>query len=140
MTGKQRMLTTLRHEQPDRVPHFEVMFELEQEAFGLSFPERTAWVEATPDEKDRMIDRCMEIYVRIVETYRWDALAVFWPWSDPDGVRAAKKTFGESILVGSIVGDTVFSIENTDDWTAFAVDLHEHPARAGPREDDPGLP
>jgi hypothetical protein len=43
MTGKQRFLKTLRFEQPDRLPHFEAMFELEGEAFGLQFPDRHSW-------------------------------------------------------------------------------------------------
>ena len=129
MTGKERMLKTLRFEEPDRPPHFEVMFELEREAFGLRFPDRTAWGGCTPSEKDRMIGVCMEVYTRIVERYQWDALAVYWPWSDPDGVRAAKRTFGDEILIGSIVGDTTWSIENMSDWMRFALDLVEHPER-----------
>ncbi len=121
------MLKTLRFEEPDRPPHFEVMFELEQEAFGLSFPAREAWAYCSPGEKDRMIGQCMEIYQKIVERYRWDALAVFWPWSDPDGVVAAKKTFGDEILIGSICGNSVWSLGNIEDWGQFAVDLYEHP-------------
>ena len=127
MTGKERMLKTLRFEEPDRPPHFEIMFELENEAFGLQFPDRRLWEGCAAAEKERMIDICMEIYVRIVDRYQWDALAVYWPWSDPDGVVAAKKTFGEKILIGSIVGDTVWSIEHMPDWTQFAVDLVERP-------------
>ena len=129
MTGKERMLKALSFREPDRPPHFEVMFELEHEAFGLRFPDRTAWQGCTEVEKERMIDTCMEVYVRIVEQYQWDALAVFWPWSDPDGVVAAKTTFGERILIGSIVGGTTWSIEHMDDWTQFAVDLVERPDR-----------
>ncbi len=129
MTGKERMLKTLRFEEPDRPPHFEIMFELEHEAFGMRFPERTRWPEATGAEKQRMIAQCMRIYERIVERYRWDALAVFWPWSDPDGVVAAKRTFGDDILIGSIVGRTTWAIENVDDWMQFAADLAEHPER-----------
>ena len=127
MTGKQRMLKTLRFEEPDRPPHFEVMFELEKEAFGLEFPDRRAWGSCTAAEKERMIGRCMTIYAKIVERYRWDALAVFWPWSDPDGVRAAKRTFGDEILIGSIVGGTIWSIEGMQDWEQFALDLAERP-------------
>ena len=129
MTGKERMLQALRFEEPDRPPHFEVMFELEEEAFGLKFPDRRLWDTCTPSEKEAMIDRCMEIYARIVERFHWDALAVFWPWSDPDGVIAARKTFGESILIGSIVGGTTWSIEHMEDWVQFSVDLKEHPER-----------
>ncbi|MDD5704999.1 MAG: uroporphyrinogen decarboxylase family protein [Kiritimatiellae bacterium] len=121
------MLKTLRFEQPDHPPHFEVMFELEHEAFGLRFPDRNIWGTCTASEKERLIGQCMEIYARIVERYQWDALAVFWPWSDPDGVVAARKTFGESILIGGLVGGTVWSIENVRDWTEFSVDMMERP-------------
>ena len=76
MTGKERFLKTLRFEEPDRPPHFESMFELEYEAFGLRFPERTAWEGCRPREKERMIAACIEIYARIVDAYAWDALAV----------------------------------------------------------------
>ena len=129
MTGRERMLKTLRFEEPDRPPHFEVMFELERDAFGLEFPDRHAWNGCSRTEKERMIGRCMEIYARIVERYQWDALAVFWPWSDPEGVVAAKRTFGESILIGSIVGNTAWSIESITDWMQFSLDLVEHPER-----------
>jgi len=129
MTGKERMLKALRFEEPDRPPHFEIMFELEREAFGLSFPDRASWKGCTRQEKDRQIGRCMEIYQRIVARYAWDALAVFWPWSDPDGVRAAKRTFGDDILIGSIVGGTTWSIEGMTDWMQFSEDLIEHPDR-----------
>lgn len=127
MNGRERMLKTLAFEEPDRPPHFEVMFELEKEAFGLEFPDRNAWNGCSRAEKDRMIGQCMEIYERIIERYQWDALAVYWPWSDADGVRAAKATFKDDILVGSIVGDSIWSIESITDWTQFAVDLMDHP-------------
>lgn len=127
MTGKERMLKTLRFEEPDRPPHFEVMFELEYEAFGMRFPDRNSWAGINRVEKDRKIAECMAIYERIVERFGWDALAVFWPWSDPDGVVAAKATFGDDILIGSVVGGSIWSIESITDWVQFSVDLMEHP-------------
>ena len=127
MTGKDRLLAALRFQQPDRPPHFEVMFELEREAFGLAFPPRTAWEGCTTAQKDRMVRRCVEIYERIVERYAWDGLAVYWPWSDPDGVAAAKRAFGERILVGGIVGDSTWSIDHIKDWEAFSLALAERP-------------
>lgn len=127
MTGKQRILKTLRFEEPDRPPHFEIMFQLEKEAFGLEFPDWNSWEGCTVAEKERKIGQCMEIYQKIVERYQWDALAVYYPWSDPDGVRAAKATFGDEILIGSIVGGTIWSIEGMQDWEQFAMDLAERP-------------
>ena len=38
MTGRERMLKALNFEETDRVPHFEIMFELEKEAFDMQFP------------------------------------------------------------------------------------------------------
>lgn len=127
MTGKERILKTLKFEQPDRPPHFEIMFELEMEAFGMRFPDRTSWGSASAKEKDTMVGTCMAIYQKIVERYKWDGLAVYWPWSDPQGVIAAKKTFGEEILIGSIVGGSVWSIEGMEDWMQFSLDLVERP-------------
>lgn len=129
MTGKERVLKTLHFEEPDRPPHFESMFELEYEAFGLRFPERTRWLECTRAQKDRMIADCIEIYERIVETYQWDALAVYWPWADPDGVAAAKLAFGERVGIGGMVGGGVWAIESVTDWKQFASDLLEAPER-----------
>lgn len=129
MTSKERILKTLRFEEPDRPPHFEIMFQLEREAFGLAFPDPGAWRSCSRTGKDRLISQCMGIYEKIVSCYQWDALAVFCPWSDPDGVRAAKRTFGDDILIGSIVGNTTWSIENMPDWMQFSLDLAEHPER-----------
>ena len=123
MTGRERMLAALSFQETDRPPHFEIMFQLEYEAFGLHFPEWNEWTSATGATKDRLIGRCMEIYQRIVERYKWDALAVYFPWGDPDGIRAARNTFGTNILIGGIIGDTTWAIENIKDWMAFATDL-----------------
>jgi uroporphyrinogen decarboxylase len=129
MTGRDRMRTTLRLQMPDRPPHFEPMFELEREAFGLSFPDRSSWAGMTPKEKEAAVARCMEIYARIVERFEWDALMVYWPWSDPDGVRAAARCLGDRVLVGGVVGAGVWSIEVIKDWPQFAQDLFDAPEK-----------
>ena len=129
MTGKERFLMALRFEQPDRPPHFESMFELEYEAFGRRFPARDTWAGMTAGAKSRAVGQCIAIYERIVERFQWDALAVYWPWGDPDGVRAAKAAFGDAIAIGGMVGGGVLSIEGTTDWMEFAVALAETPRR-----------
>ena len=123
MTGKERMLKTLRFEEPDRPPHFESMFEIEHEAFGLNFPDRRSWAGMSARDKAAAIDTCVTIYGRILERFAWDALLVYWPWSDPDGVRAAVAAFGSTHLVGGVVGGGVWALEAVRDWEQFAVDL-----------------
>lgn len=127
MTGKQRFLQTMRFEQPDRPPHFESMFELEHEAFGMRFPDRNSWAGMGASPKNAAVGLCMTIYEKIVERFKWDALAVYWPWSDPDGISAAKRTFGEDLAIGGIIGHTVWSIESISDWVKFSTDLMENP-------------
>jgi uroporphyrinogen decarboxylase len=127
MTGRERMLATLRFAEPDRPPHFETMFELAEEAFGRPFPAWHEWRDCTAPRKRELLAQCMGLYQQIVERYQWDALAVYFPWSDPDGVRAAKATFGDRILIGSIVGGCCWAIEAVHDWTEFAVTLAERP-------------
>jgi len=127
MTGRERMLKALNFEETDRIPHFEIMFELEKEAFDMQFPSSDTWGKCSSVEKAQQVTHCMDIYEKIVERYKWDALAVFYPWSDPDGVVAAKKTFGNDILIGSIVGNTIWSIESITDWVDFSVNLMDNP-------------
>ena len=125
MTGKQRFLKTLRFEPTDRPPHFESMFELEREAFGLRFPDRNSW-DCSGVERKNKIAVCLEIYERIVARYQWDALLVYWPWGAPDGVQAAKHAFGEQIAVGGVVGGALWCIDQITDWERFALDMAEH--------------
>lgn len=123
--GRERMLATLAHRPTDRPPHFESMFELEHEAFGLRFPDRRSWAGMDAQTKERAIAGCMDIYAQVIEEFRWDALSVYWPWGDPDGVRAAKRAFGDRILVGGMVGGAVWAIETISDWEGFAIRLAE---------------
>lgn len=126
-TGRERMLATLAHRPTDRPPHFESMFELEHEAFGLRFPDRGAWAGMGASAKAEAIARCIDIYARIIEEFSWDALCVYWPWGDPDGVRAARRAFGERILVGGMCGGAVWSLETIHDWEGFSVRLADDP-------------
>jgi uroporphyrinogen decarboxylase len=125
MTGKERFFEALAFRETDRPPHYESMFELEYEAFGLRFPDRKLWNGVGANEKDRMIGQCMEIYQRIVERFEWDALMVYWPWGDPDGIIAAKQTFGDSIAIGGVVGGALWAIDTISDWDEFSINLVE---------------
>jgi uroporphyrinogen decarboxylase len=121
------MIQTLLFAPVDRIAHFESMFELENEAFGLTFPPQEQWVSYAPQEKERMLDHTMDIYDRIIHTFNWDALAVFNPWEDSAAVAAAVRRFGRDIFVGGMCGHSVLSIESIDDWERFSINLYENP-------------
>ena len=115
----------MRFEKTDRVPHFESVFQLEQEVFGMSLPWHAYTNAATRGEREAAIATCMPVYEKIVERYAWDALAVWFPWGDPDAIVAAKKTFGDDIAVGGMVGGGLWAIEIIHDWMDFATKLAE---------------
>jgi len=126
MTGKQRFETALRFEEGDRPPHFESVYQLEQETFGLSLPWGDYKNAKTRDERLSAIAKAMPIYEKIVERFKWDALAVWFPWGDPDAIVTAKKAFGDDIAVGGMVGGGLWAIEIIHDWVDFSTKLYEH--------------
>jgi hypothetical protein len=79
MTGRERIAAALAFEEPDRPPCFEQMFELTQEAFGLSFPSPEELGAAAGILRETLFARCAEIYKRTVETFGWDAVLVWRP-------------------------------------------------------------
>jgi hypothetical protein len=124
MTGRERMLKALRFEQPDRPPHFEMVFELTDEAFGRRHPKYDGVSGAA---KERLLEQTMDIYQRVVERYGWDALMTLNPPQDADAVAAAKRRFGRDLLVGGIVWRGIWSIDIIKDWDKFSEDLFDRP-------------
>ena len=95
MTGKERMLKTLRFEEPDRRRISRSCSSSSRRRSGCAFP-TGAWDGCTPAGKDRMIGDMhgdLRADRRALPVGR--AGRVYWPWSDPDGVVAAKRTFGD---------------------------------------------
>ena len=127
MTGRERIETTLRFEQPDRPPHFEIQFSLAREAFGINFPPGDEIKEAVGARKDQLLGQCMDVYEKVVDRFGWDAILVLPPPQDPDGIAAAQKRFGDELFVGGIVWDGIWSIGAVKDWDQFALDLFDHP-------------
>ncbi|MHC4563716.1 MAG: uroporphyrinogen decarboxylase family protein [Planctomycetota bacterium] len=139
MTGRERMLMTLRFEEPDRPPQWVTLFDLTEEAFGVRFPDVSDWETFSAAKRAALLDECMPIYRMIVDRYKWDALAVWCPWCDPDAVAAAKKEFGDEIMIGTMWGPNIWSIDYISafhDWMQFSVDLVENPAALHDRAEE----
>ncbi len=126
------MQMALRFAQPDRPPHWVSLFAPVREAFGRDFPDLSDWDTHSAAARARLLDECMAIYRLIIDRYQWDALAVWCPWCEPEAVAAAKRAFGDEIMVGTMCGSNVWSIDYISafsDWMQFSVDLAENPAR-----------
>src|SRR5690554_3994991 len=116
MNSRQRMEATLSFKPTDKVAHFESMFELEKEAFNMSFPSQESWHSCPKEKKERHLHRCMEIYKRIIDEYQWDALALYNPWESVEAVKMGVEMFGSHLFIGGMCGHSVHSIESVTDW------------------------
>lgn len=126
-------MKTIRFEQPDRPPHFEQIFDLYDEAFGMSMPTEKQMLQAAGAEREKLFGRCADVYAKIIETYRWDALLVWNPVMDTnllcEFIPFIKRRWGDDIPVGSYVWGAVICIDTVKDYMQFSIDLYEDPKK-----------
>ncbi len=129
MLERERLHCVMNGRIPDKVPHFELVFQIPEEAFGLSWPTREEVAAASPKERERAYERWFDINERIMERYKWAAIAA--PL-DFFGVRKgmladAKKRLGDRVMVYDWNGDGVFWLMDGDDMMDFSVRMYEQP-------------
>ncbi len=130
-TQKQRMQTLLDGGVPVVPPHFELVFQLEKEVFGMDL--ETIKKQTYPDSITRTeaiqqfnIDLC----THLVNHYDWAAVPALCYAEDVDVVRAItrmKEALGQHALVFSFNGDGVFWMPTGDQIMDFTVMLFERP-------------
>lgn len=134
MNQRQRFETAFNFTQPDRAPHFEQIFELEEEAFGLSFPTEEELNESTGDKRKRLFEKCAIIYSKIIERFKWDAIVVWRPASVYTDIRYEfikflKQYLGKDIPIGGFIWEAAISIDTVKDYMQFSIDLIENRKR-----------
>lgn len=126
-------MKTIRFEEPDRPPHFEQIFDLYDEAFGMSMPTEKEMLQATGAERKKLFGRCADVYAKIIEAYRWDALLIWNPVMDTDllceFIPFIKRRLGDDIPLGSYVWWAVICIDTVKDYMQFSIDLYEDPKK-----------
>lgn len=119
ITNKQRLETVLRGEGPDTPPHFELVFQLEHEAFGIDFDQFGDPAKASPEERERLAALRIEMAARLVEDYGWAAVE--------GDIPALKKALGDKALVYGFNGSGTFWLMDGSDMMDFVVRLFEQP-------------
>jgi uroporphyrinogen decarboxylase len=118
-TNKSRLESLLRGEIPDVPPHFELAFQLEQEAFGIKYASREELEKASPEERKRDAALHLEVSERLVDLYGWAAV-----YGD---IAALQRAVGDRALVYSFNGEGTFWLMPGDDLMDFVVRLFEKP-------------
>ena len=116
MTGPQRLRAILEGGSPDYPPHWELLFDIEEEFFGME-----------PGEEETIPAgwaRKFRVYERLVEEYDWAAVPGGY---DPEQLGLGKSMIGDRALVAGYEGDGVFWMPSGGDIMDFVVRLFEKP-------------
>ncbi|MEK7398008.1 MAG: uroporphyrinogen decarboxylase family protein [Candidatus Poribacteria bacterium] len=134
MTHKERFIATLKH-QPitGRVPHFELVFYLTQEAFGRPHPSHrnySNWGQMTESERQTEREDCADLYIKTAERFEHDAIFLHPnPGSEEESMKLIdvirEKTGDEHFLM--MHGDATYSIPAGSHMTDWVVRLIENP-------------
>jgi uroporphyrinogen decarboxylase len=131
-----RFMDAISFKPVSRPPHFEQIFDLSEEAFGVCMPSEREMQAASAEVRKILFEKLAEIYARIIDRFKWDALLIWNPVIDYDLLyefipflkRYLRAYFGEQIPVGSYVWWAVHCIDTVKDYMQFSVDLYENPA------------
>ena len=133
MTHKQRFITALTRGIPDRVPTFELEFQLEQEMFGETFDYSRITAEAmshcSSKERDKTLhelaEHLIDIYLNKLE---YDSIPVNGPYSPqrlediPQLIRILRKSVGDTACI-HYHGDGTFALPDGNEMYQFAYQL-----------------
>lgn len=120
MTDKERLLCVLNGQIPDKVPHFELDFQLFSEAFHYDMP---GIYKADAKDAEVYGEKFLDGWEKILETYHWAAIPINCDYL----ISKAKKRFGNRALVFCYNGNGTFWMPPGNQIMDFAVDLYEHP-------------
>ena len=130
MNGRQRLQAVFNGEIPDKVPHMELVFQLEEEAFQMTWPSREELDCATPRERERILGRFFEIWEKIIDRYDWAGIQLpldlggyFAGRVIPEGV----KRFGDRVMIYDFNGQGTFWMLPGSEMMEFAIKLYERP-------------
>lgn len=132
MTKKERLDHAINFEPVDRPPHFELMFELCDEAFGIARPDDKIVRTLSGTSKIKMFNQYAEIYKQTVDTYDWDAVTLWCPRNDDGSTLYEFSQYvidylGKDITVIPPVWNSVVCLETVEDYMQFSVDLMDEP-------------
>ena len=130
MNGKERLQAVFDGKIPDKVPHFELVFQLEKEAFGETWPGKDELDKATPKECEHLLGRYLDLWEKIIERYGW--AAVHLPTSlcghfEGEVIPRGRKRFGDRVMIFDFNGMGTFWMLPGDEMMDFAISIYEEP-------------
>lgn len=107
---------------PDKVPHFELDFQLFHEVFGIDMPNI---YKCGKQEAMCYRDKYLDAWEHVLDRYRWAAV----PVNVDHLITDAKKRFGDRSLIMGFNGNGTFWMPSGSEIMQFSIDLYENPEK-----------
>ena len=131
MTGRQRLAAVFSGQIPDKVPHFELDFQLDEEALKNRWPTRAEMGVATPAGRERLLERYFDVWEELIAKYDWAAIFLYTDYHgyfEGEAMARGRRRFGDRVMIFSYNGQGTFWMLPGDEMLEFAVKLYERPA------------
>ena len=128
MTSKERMICALRGGIPDRVPTFELEFQLSEELLGKRMLSYGDMDKASPRERERMLAENAQFLIQVYDTLEHDAICIHL--EEPyiaETVRRIREYSGDRFMLLAH-GDGTFAIPDGDGMLEFSYRIADDPA------------
>ncbi len=128
MTSKERMICALRGGIPDRVPTFELEFQLSEELLGKRMLSYGDLDKASPRERERMLAENAQFLIQVYDTLEHDAICIHL--EEPyiaETVRWIREYSGDRFMLLAH-GDGTFAIPDGDGMLEFSYRIADDPA------------
>jgi len=140
MTGRERIEAVFSGRLPDKVPHFELDFQIQEEAFGIPRTTERELLERFhgADEKGKLAYAYenLSLRKRVIERFGWAATPMgidFCGHFSGEFMHMAREFLGEDVAIYCYNGEGTYWLMPGDEMMEFAVRLAED--RAGLIED-----
>lgn len=133
MRLRERLETVLNGGIPDKVPHFELVFQLEKEAFGRTWPSFEQFGKASEKEREYLLEEHFDLWERIIERYNWSAIQLptnLYGYFEGQVIPRGKKRFGNRVMIYDFNGMGTFWMPSGSEMMDFYVRFYEEPEKA----------
>jgi len=133
MTGRERMEAIFAGRIPDKIPHFELVFQIPELAFGKPWPNPGQFDCESEAGRELFMHAHFEIWDLIIERYGWDAIYMphdlFGLYPDGRAMRRARDHFGSRAMIMEFNGMGTYWMPSGKDMVDFAVMIYEDPEK-----------
>jgi uroporphyrinogen decarboxylase len=130
MNGRERLTAVFSGQIPDKVPHMELVFQLEEEAFQTKWPTHEQMAVASPKERERLLHHYLDVWERIIETYDWAGIPLptnLHGYYEGALIPLGRERFGKRVMIYDYNGQGTFWLMPGTEMMEFAVKLFERP-------------